>query len=487
MRFGAEVLACTYHCGSRLVRIVLDHAGHPGPSQHHGRAQKLAFPSSPCIGEPTVTLQPSATKPSDPHAAKPARGLPRSVQVLAVVIAAGALVVGIAGKSLLSSSEPEVQKAAATTEAAYTVPTFHPTPEQWAAFAITEVKPRSFEAARRTDGQIAIDDDISTPVFSPYTGRVTRVLAHPGDVVKAGQGLFAIQASEFVQAQNDLIAAVATLRTARAQLQMAQTSEKRAHELYNAQGGSLKDWQQSQVDLATAQGAVDSASIALAAVRGRLRILGKSESDIAILEQHPEKGTASPEVEVPAPIGGTVIQRQIGVGQNIVSASSGGSNPVFTIGDLSKVWLIANVREAEAGQIHLGDKLSVRVLAFPDRDFVARISYLAPSIDPNTRRLPVRAEIDNRDFALKPQMFASFTILTGAPSVVPAVPERGVVYEGAKAHVWVANLTDKTLELRQVHAGRVDDGQVEIVEGLKAGEHVVTTGAVFIDRAIESD
>ena len=425
----------------------------------------------------------------DQHAGRPARGLPRSVQLIAVAIAAGGLFVGLLGKSLLFPAETAPPKTEAVTEAAYTTPTFHPTPDQWAAFAITEVKPHSFEAARRTDGQIAIDDDLSTPIFSPYTGRVTRVIAKPGDVVKAGQPLFAIQASEFVQAQNDLVAAVAGLRTARAQLRMAQTSEKRAHDLYNAQGGALKDWQQSQVDLATAQGNLDSANVALGAVRGRLRILGKTDAEIATLEEHPEHATVVPEVEVGAPIGGTVIQRQIGVGQNIVSAtsSSGGSPPVYTIGDLSKVWLIANVREAESGQVHLGDPVSVRVLAFPDRDFNAHISYVAPSIDPNTRRLPVRAEIENADFALKPQMFASFTILTGAATVSPAVPERGVVYEGQKAHVWVANEANKTLELRQVRTGTTVGGLVEIVEGLKPGEKVVTTGAVFIDRAIETD
>lgn len=192
----------------------------------------------------------------------------------------------MAGRSLLSPGEAPAPKAPVTTEQAFTVPTFHRTPEQWAAFAITEVKPRTFEAARRTDGQIAIDDDISTPVFSPYTGRVSRVIARPGDVVKAGQPLFAIQGTEFVQAQNDLVAAVASLRTARAQLRMAQTSEKRAHDLYSAQGGSLKDRQQSQVDLATAQGSLDSANIALGAVRGRLRILGKTDAEIATLEEH---------------------------------------------------------------------------------------------------------------------------------------------------------------------------------------------------------
>lgn len=439
-----------------------------------------------------MTLKPSENKSSppnfDPHVEKPRRGLPRTVQILAVVIAAGGLFAGVAIRSILpSSSDADARKEPAVTEQAYTVPTFTPTPEQWAAFAITDVATRIFEAARRTDGMIAIDDDLSTPVFSPYTGRVTRVIAKPGDVVQAGQPLFAIQASEFVQAQNDLIAAVAQLRTTRAQLRMAQTSEKRAHDLYTAQGGSLKDWQQSQVDLATAQGAVDSASIALAAVRGRLRILGKTDSEIAVLEERPESATARPEVEVLAPIGGTIIQRQIGVGQYITSASSGASNPVYTIGDLSKVWLIANVREADTGLVHVGGQVSVRVLAFPDRNFTARISYVAPSIDPNTRRLPVRAEIDNHDFALKPQMFGSFTIVTGAATVSPAVPERGVVYEGQKAHVWLANPTAKTLEMRQVRTGRTVDGQVEITEGLKPGDHVVTTGAVFIDRAIETD
>jgi cobalt-zinc-cadmium efflux system membrane fusion protein len=434
---------------------------------------------------------PQDSKPVSPdqHTGKPARGLPRSVQLIAVAIAAGGLFVGVLGKSLLFPAETAPPKPEAVTEAAYTTPTFHPTPEQWAAFAITEVKPHSFEAARRTDGQIAIDDDLSTPVYSPYSGRVTRVIAKPGEVVKPGQPLFAIQATEFVQAQNDLVAAVAALRTARAQLRMAQTSEKRQHDLYSAQGGSLKDWQQSQVDLATAQGTLDSANVALGAVRGRLRILGKTDAEIAVMEEHPEHATVIPEVEVGAPIGGTVIQRQIGVGQNIVSAttSSGGGTPVYTIGDLSKVWLIANVREAETGEMKLGHEVQVRVLAFPDRVFTAHITYVAPSIDPNTRRLPVRAEIDNPDFALKPQMFASFTILTGAPTLSPAVPERGVVFEGQKAHVWVANEADKTLELRQVRTGSTANGLVEVVEGLKPGEHVVTTGAVFIDRAIETD
>ena len=105
-----------------------------------------------------------------------------------------------------------------------------------------------------------------------------------GDIVEPGAPLFVIHASEFVQAQNDLITALANLTAARSQLVMAQTTEKRNHELYLAQGGALKDWQQSQTDLITAQNTVRADEIALHAVRSRLRILGKSDKEIASLE-----------------------------------------------------------------------------------------------------------------------------------------------------------------------------------------------------------
>jgi cobalt-zinc-cadmium efflux system membrane fusion protein len=132
--------------------------------------------------------------------------------------------------------------------------------------------------------------------------------------------------------------------------------------------------------------------------------------------------------------------------------------------------------------MHLGDPVEVHVLAFPTRVFKAKLSYVSAQIDPNTHRLPVRAEVENSDRALKPQMFASFIIITGADSVAPAVPEDAVVYEGESARVWVAH-NDKTLELRVISAGRSADGMVEVLKGVKAGETVVTSGSVFIDRA----
>jgi cobalt-zinc-cadmium efflux system membrane fusion protein len=209
-----------------------------------------------------------------------------------------------------------------------------------------------------------------------------------------------------------------------------------------------------------------------------LRILGKSDKEIAALEaQQTQKLDAA--AVVTAPIAGMVTQRQIGLGQYI---TSGGSNPVYTIGDLSMVWLIANVREANAGSVHLGQPVEVRVMALPGRVFHASVSWVAPSIDPNTHRLSVRADVENLDGILKPNMFATFSIITGEAATAPAVPQSAIVYEGDMAHVWVAG-ADRTLSSREVRVGRTSEGMVEIRSGLSPGETIITRGTIFIDRA----
>jgi cobalt-zinc-cadmium efflux system membrane fusion protein len=134
----------------------------------------------------------------------------------------------------------------------------------------------------------------------------------------------------------------------------------------------------------------------------------------------------------------------------------------------------------------VGDAVEVRVLAYPGRVFKAKLAYVAPSVDPATHRLPVRAEVENPDGELKPEMFASFSIITGNDASAPAVPEDAVVYEGDTARVWVAR-DDKSLALRQIRVGRVSDGRVEVLAGLAPGEKVVTSGSLFIDRAAKGD
>ena len=363
--------------------------------------------------------------------------------------------------------------------------TFQPTQQQWRSLKLEAVTVRAFRPEQVTEGTIAVDDDLTTPVFSHYSGRVTKVIAMLGDVVEPGAPLFVIHASEFVQAQNDLITALANLQSSRSQLKMAETTEKRTHELYLVQGGALKDWQQAQTDLITAGNTVRSNEIALHAVRSRLRILGKTDQEISSLEAEPTQ-KLNPVAVVTAPVRGTITQRQIGVGQYINSEATGATNPVYTISDLSTVYLIANVREVDAPLMRVGLPLEVHVLAYPGRTFKGKVSYVSPSIDPNTHRLPVRADVENPDGALKPGMFANFSIITGEALTAPAVPREAIVYEGERARVWVGG-EGATLALREIRTGRTSGGMVEVLAGLSPGEKVVTSGTVFIDRAARAD
>ena len=402
--------------------------------------------------------------------------------MLIVAIAAGAIAL-LAGGAATYKHFFAAEKSAA--QAPPPAPgTFRPTKEQWAGLKVINVETRAFRSEQITDGNIAINDDTTTPVFSPYSGRVTRVIAKLGDKVKTGEPLMAVQATEVVQAQNDLVAALATMNTARSQLRLAEANEKRQHELYLARSGALKDWLQSQAELSTAQNALRSAETARAAARNRLRILGKSAAEIAAQEDSPNTQQMNPEAIVRAPIAGTVVQRQVGLGQYIASAANGASNPVYSIGNLATVWLIANVRETDARTVGIGQPVEVRVLAYPGRVFKARLTWIAPSIDATTRRLPVRAEVENPDGALKPMMFASYSIITGGEVAAPAVPQSAVIYEGESARVWVA-LDDGSVAARAITVGRTNDSMVEVTQGLAAGEKIIASGTLFIDRAAQ--
>jgi cobalt-zinc-cadmium efflux system membrane fusion protein len=353
---------------------------------------------------------------------------------------------------------------------------YTPTPAEWASLTIQPVTERAFRAEHVTEGKIAIDEDRSTPVFSPYAGRVTRLLVRPGDAVVKGQPLFVIEAADNVQAQNDFIGAMTAMNKARSALDLAQLQDRRAKDLFEGKAVPLKDYQQSQATLIQAQNDLRSSQTALEAARNKLRILGLTDEDIATFQ---EKGRINPETTIFAPIAGTVVQRKIGPGQYV---NAGASDPVYVIGDLSTVWMIAFVRETDAASVSVGQEVTFNVLALPGRPLSARLNYVATAIDPATRRLLVRATIDNKDGMLKPEMFANVTLYSAGDHPAVGVPKQALIYEGDQVRVWVAH-ADKTIELRQIKPGLTNGDLVEVIGNLKPGEQIVTKGSLFIDRA----
>lgn len=390
---------------------------------------------------------------------------------LTATVLAGAGIVGVSRMFVERAKSLEASRAVNTDPSR-----FMPTEAEWASLTVEPVSEQVFRTEHITEGKIAVNEDSSTPIFSPYAGRVVKLLVKPSDVVKPGQPLFIIEATDTVQGLNDFASASSALNTARSKLNLAGIVEKRADDLYAGKAVPLKDWQQAQADLIAAQNDARAAETALAAAHNRLRILGLSEERITAFQQTRQISADTP---IYSPIGGTVVQRKIGPGQFI---SSGATDPAFVVGDLSIVWLTAFVRESEAADVRLGQEIDFTVLALPGRNFKARIDYVAAAIDPTTRRLLVRATIDNKEGLLKPEMFANVTIYAGEDHASVAVPKQALIYEGDQVRLWVAH-DDKSLELRRIQIGLPNGDFVEARTNLKAGEKVVTRGSLFIDRA----
>lgn len=347
--------------------------------------------------------------------------------------------------------------------------------DQMHQLEVVKVKSQVFLDQRSAIGQIAFNEDASTIVLTPFSGRVTRLIAKVGDQVRRGDSLLEIDSPEQVPPQNELIAAQTARNKARSQLNLAQIVEKRARDLYEGKAAPFKDLQQAEAQLAAAENDMRSADTALEAARIRLRILGRTDAEISELEQ---RGTISRVTRITAPIDGTIISRKVGPGQH-VKADSG--EALYAIADLSTMWLKAQIFEQDIAFVQIGQEIEAKVAAAPNRVFKARIANISSASDLTTRRVMVRSEIGNPDGLLKSDMFASFKIGTAEPSATPAVPTEAVIREGDVATVWVE--TEPMLfKRRVVDIGLQQNGLMQIRSGLDVGELVVARGAIFVDN-----
>jgi cobalt-zinc-cadmium efflux system membrane fusion protein len=349
------------------------------------------------------------------------------------------------------------------------------TADQMHQLEIAKVDAVVFRAEKQAIGQIAFNEDASTLVLTPFSGRVTRLIAKTGDAVKRGDPLFEIDSPEVVQAQTDLIAAVQALDKSKSQLALAKRTFDRQTGLYAVKATSQRELEQANTDHTGAETDVKTAEGALTAARNRLRVLGRSDAEVARLEK---ERLINPLIAITSPLDGTVIARKVGPGQYVRSDSG---EPLYSIADLSMMWLKANVPENDIAFVRTGQEIEVRVLAVPDRVFKARIGAIGAASDASTRRVVVRSEIANPDGALKSEMFATFKIVTGNGEPEAAVPVEAVVRDGDLAFVWVER-GPTLLERRKVKVGMEQNGRLQIRDGLQPGERVVVRGAIFVDN-----
>ncbi|HEX5009350.1 MAG TPA: efflux RND transporter periplasmic adaptor subunit [Planctomycetota bacterium] len=328
---------------------------------------------------------------------------------------------------------------------------------------VEELRPQPFTVAITVPGMVRSDQDTTALVGPIIEGRISQVLVGWGETVKRGQVLAWLDSAEVGEAR-------AAWFRAQAELQVADATVKRLQQLAADRIVASKDLSAAEGERATAQAESDAA-------RNTLRILGFSDDDVEQLSSQ----DAGSRVPLVAPIDGTIVDRTA-----VTGAWAEPSAALFTIMDLGTLWVDARVYEKDLGAVQPGQELSVSVIAAPDRSVSGRVSYVGSTVDDATRTTIVRTVVANPDGLLKPGMFASVRIVTRESSGSLLLPEGAVLQAPDKRQVVVEEAAGR-YQLRDVRVGATADGRVEILDGLHAGERVVTGGQNQIATQLAAD
>jgi cobalt-zinc-cadmium efflux system membrane fusion protein len=385
------------------------------------------------------------------------------------VIAIGGAVLfwgkGFIGLADGQSRKKELSAPAASGSESKTADTFVDLSEKQAStLKSAPVGSRDFTIFKTAVGTIDFNEDLLVQVFSQYAGKILKANFNIGDDVKAGDILFTIDSPDLLEAESTLLAAAGVL-------ELQKRTLARATNLLKAGGSAQKDVDQSTSDQQTAEGAYKAA-------RDAVRIFGKNDAEI---DQVVDMRKVESTLRVLSPITGRIVARNAAPG---LLTQPGSAPAPYSVADLSTMWMLANVIETDAPAYKLGQDVEVRVLAYPDKVFKGHVTALGLMIDPSSRRLTVRSQIDDPDHLLRSGMYASFVIHVGDPVRSLAVPANGVVREGdGTMTVWVTS-DRRRFTKRTVKVGLQQDDWSQILEGLEPGETVVTDGAVFLSNIL---
>jgi len=358
-----------------------------------------------------------------------------------------------------AESESKMTSYSSSETSAETANLFTVPQDQMAHVQVVPVQKSTLPRVLRFTGAVAYNAFKTTPVFSAIGGPVNELLVLPGQTVHAGQPLLTVNSPDYSAARS-------TYLKARSAFFVADKAYDRAKDLYSHGAIAEADFQQAESTQVQAKADLQSSEDAL-------RVLGIT--DLAALEKNPPKTTS--QIPVLAPVGGEIVERLVGPGQLLQA----GATQVYTISDMSSVWVLVNVYQDQVAYVHQGDPVDITTDAYPDT-FHGRISYIAPALDAATRTLQARIVTDNPGEKLKKDMYVTATVNAGSMTNALTVPDASVLRGNEnEPFVYVRDAKQPNKFARRlVQIGDSQGGRTHIQEGLKEGEYVAGDGSLFL-------
>lgn len=304
------------------------------------------------------------------------------------------------------------------------------------------------------NARVSYDDNHTARVFSPLAGRVVKIVAESGNRVKAGDPLLIMDSPDFALAEADI-------SKSQADLQRKKDTYERAKQLYEIKGIARKEVEAAAADW-------HQADAEFQRTRARMKNLNAGGAESA------------GKFTLRAPISGTVTERQVSAGSEIRPDAA---SPLFVITDPRHLWLLVDLPERQLNKIQLGGKVSIEVDAYPESYFTGKVTVIGGSMDPITRRIQVRCEVDNPSLKLKPEMFARVTPVVGSQGGLPRIPNAALLTLGLYSFVFVEQ-SPGVLQRRRVTLSTQGSQYSYVSFGLKAGERVVSSGALLLNSEL---
>ena len=307
------------------------------------------------------------------------------------------------------------------------------------------------------NGRLTWNEDRTVRIYTPFAGRVVRILVQPGDRVKQGQTLAVIASPDFGQAQADA-------RRAESDFRLAQRSLARVQELEQNGVAPRKDLQSAEADFTRAQAE-------LARTRERLRLYGYRGDGV------------DQAYTLTSPNTGVVVEKNINPGQELRPDQMLANAPaLFVVTNPNYLWALLDATERDLRAVTVGQTITVSTPVYPDEDFTAEVKAVSDFLDPNTRTLKVRADLDNAHRRLKAEMFVTAE-LRGKQTAQLLVPSSAVFFQGGKRYAFVDGGGGRFTRREVVTGGEIQ-GSVEIVSGLDDTEKVVTEGTLMLQQML---